>query len=72
MVKWGRHRDRGVFPGGWATPRPTCVLAPEGDPVWPLGASRSFHSIPSCLRTVLRGPALLREQLGGGGLGSGT
>ena len=50
----------------------TCVLASEGDPVGPSGATPSFCSIPSGLRTVLGGPAPLREQPGGGWLRFGT
>ena len=49
----------------------TCVLASEGDPVGPSGATHSC-SIPSGLRMVLGGPAPLREQPGGGWLRFGT
>lgn len=51
---------------------PTCVLAPEGDPLWLTGATHSSPSIPSCLWTVLGGLAPLREQPGGGWLRFGT
>lgn len=52
--------------------RPTCVLAPEGDPVWPSGTAQLSHSVLSCWWAVLRSPALLREELGGGWLRIGT
>lgn len=49
-----------------------CVLAPEGDPVWPSGTAHSSHSVLSCSWAVLHCPALLREELGGGWLRIGT
>lgn len=57
--------------GTMPTPAPrllTCVLAPESDPVWLSGAAHSSRSVPSCLWSVLGGPALLRELPGGGWL----
>lgn len=50
----------------------TCVLTPEGEPVWPPGAVQSSRFVPSCPGAVLGGPGLLRGQPGGGGLRFGT
>lgn len=64
-MSWGRL-------GGQNMVLLACVLAPEGDPVWPPGATSSFHSVPSGLGAVLGGLALFREPLRGGWLRFGT